>query len=194
MEVALIAGVVGALVSTWPIAVAQRAQARKAVAAAARIRAAIAADMQIVKGLPPDSPAAARLNQVIELRLNAYLGPRPLRLRSSLLFLAFMAACVVWMSVSLSGAVSTADDIAYGSGVGFFGGFLLQDGRNVALAYLRRRRAVAAPVPPPDDSTSTPLTAPEPEPPAPATVPNADAETPPPSPKSGVVPAPPVLR
>ena len=107
VDVALSGGLVGVVASLWVASLDRRSRARKAVAAAARTRAAIAADMQIHKELPADSPAAAQLDAVIQLRLNGYLGPPPLRLGNAAVFLLLLGAAVTWMVLELGSAKTT---------------------------------------------------------------------------------------
>lgn len=144
VENALVGGLVGLMAALWTVALDRRSRARKAVAAAARMRSAIAADMDILKQLPPDSPAAAQLNAVLEQRLKAYLGRPPLRLGNAAVVLTVLAAAVVWMAWSLANAAAPGDYAVYGSGMGFFGGMLVQVALSVLLVWLSSRRNTAA--------------------------------------------------
>ena len=117
--------------------------------------------MQILKELPADSPAAAQLDAVIQLRLNGYLGRPPLRLGNAAVFVLLLGAAVTWMALELGSAKTTGDFAVYGAGAGFFGGMLLQVGLSVATVYSQHRRATAGEA---AASAAKPETEPEPEP------------------------------
>jgi hypothetical protein len=108
------------------------------------MRAAIAADMNILKQLPADSPAAARLEGVINLRLSTYLGGPPLRPVRAVAFLVVLVCGAVWMGIELEYSVASSDFAVYGAGVGFFAAMFVQTGWSTLRVVQRYRRATVA--------------------------------------------------